>query len=166
MNHNQDLEELDNTQPSNTPQEQETLPSKPKPIIIIAAVVGLIAFVLPWLKFSVFGINIFSINGYDIPITAESIGYWSIYIGANSNGVTALYLLYLVPLSFALIIALELMKKNRWIPMVSLGILILLGVFLGGLIYNIGIDEALSLISAGIYASFIAAAILAYSKKM
>ncbi|MFT5822127.1 MAG: hypothetical protein ACI8ZM_003383 [Crocinitomix sp.] len=166
MDPNLELEELENDQPAHSSQEHDAVVSKAKPIIIIAAVAGLVGFVLPWLKLSIFGFSVYSINGYDIPITAESIGYWSIYIGGSSNGVTLLYLLYLIPLLFTLIIGLELLKKRRWIALVGFSILILLSVFLGGLIYNIGFNEALNLMSAGIYTTLIAAIVLVYSNKL
>ncbi len=159
-----DLEELGNTTYSDTPQKSEPLENKVKPAVAIAAGLGLISFILPWLQLTVFGFQVFSVKGYEIPSTAEYVGQWTIYFGGNSNGVSVLTLLYLIPILFAAIVALSLLKKNRWIPLIGGINLVLLVSFLGGLFYNVGFNEALQLLSSGIYISLIAGIVLVTSK--
>ncbi len=157
------MEETQEATPK-APQEIEQVIDKVKPAVVIAAGLGLISFVLPWLQLTVFGFQVFSVKGYEIPTTAEYVGQWTIYFGGNSNGISVLILLYLIPILFTVIVGLALLKKNRWIPLLGGVNLILLATFLGGLFYNVGFNEALQLLSSGIYISLLAGIVLVYSK--
>jgi hypothetical protein len=161
----EDLEELENDNSPGSITIKESKPLKPRQLAIVAGVMGVACYFLPWLKLSILGFEVYSIIGLDIPTTADMVGQWSVSLGGSSNGVSIFSLLYLIPLLFLGIIIAELMVKRKYIPYLACSIIILLAFFVGGLIYNAGFNDVLNLLSVGLYGSLIAAIILAFSNK-
>lgn len=161
---NQELEELDSITPNAITDEKKIDEIKPKSLAIIAAAIGILCFFLPWIRFDIFGLWSFSLNGFNIPTTADYFESWAIYLGGDSGGVSILFLLYLVPLFFISILVLEYFKKTRWIWLLALGILILISAFIVGVVYNAGFSGAFELFSFGIFGSLITGGILVFRK--
>ena len=148
-----------------SPAEKKAIqPSKPRPIIIITAAIGLICFFLPWIKLDFFGFEFYSIIGLDIPTTADMVGQWSVSFGGNSDGVSVFYTLYFIPLIFATCIVFECLLKIRHIPLMGFGILILMSVLIVSLVYNTGMSGFLNLASIGLYGSLVASSVIVVSK--
>jgi hypothetical protein len=158
----EDLDELENDNSAVNPAIKENKPLKPRQLVIVAGLMGVCCFFLPWLKLSILGFEVYSIIGLDIPTTADMVGQWTVSLGGSSNGVSIFSLLYLIPLLFIAIIILELTVKRHYIPYLAWSIIILLFLFVGGLIYKAGFNEVLNLLSVGLYSTLIASIILVF----